>query len=37
MAKPYGMLVEGFNYSGVSEEKFNHWYDKETIPARKRV
>ena len=37
MAKPYGMLVEGFNYSGVSEDAFNHWYDKEVIPARKRI
>lgn len=37
MAKPYGLLVAGFNYPDVAEDEFNDWYDTEHIPERQRV
>lgn len=37
MAKPYGLLVAGFNYSNVAEDEFNDWYDKEHVPERLRT
>lgn len=37
MAKPYGLLAVGFNYSNAPEEEFNAWYDTEHIPERLRV
>ncbi len=33
MAKPYGMLVEGYNYANVPEAEFHDWYDNEHLPA----
>jgi hypothetical protein len=33
VAKPYGMLVEGYNYAGVAEADFHDWYDNEHLPA----
>jgi len=35
--KRMGLLVAGFDYSGVSEEEFNAWYDTEHIPERRAV
>ena len=35
--KPMGLLVAGFDYSAVSEDEFNDWYDTEHIPERQRV
>lgn len=35
--KPMGLLVAGFNFSGVAEDEFNDWYDTEHIPERKRI
>ena len=35
MAKPYGLLLVGFNYSSVAEDEFHDWYDTEHIPERK--
>jgi hypothetical protein len=32
-----GLLVAGFNFSGVAEDEFNDWYDNEHIPERKRI
>jgi hypothetical protein len=32
-----GLLVAGFNFSGVAEDEFNDWYDTEHIPERKRI
>ena len=37
MAKPYGLLVAGFNYSSAAPDEFNEWYDTEHVPERKRV
>lgn len=37
MAKPYGLLLVGFNYSNVAEDEFNDWYDNEHIPERERT
>src|SRR5476649_2259885 len=37
MAKPYGLLVAGFNYSTVAEDEFNAWYDTEHVPERERT
>ena len=37
MAKPYGLLVAGFNYSNVAEDEFNDWYDLEHVPERLRT
>ncbi|HEV2008306.1 MAG TPA: hypothetical protein VGQ88_06225, partial [Burkholderiales bacterium] len=37
MAKPYGLLLVGFNYSNVAEDEFNDWYDLEHIPERERT
>ena len=37
MAKPYGLLVAGFNYSNAAEDEFNDWYDTEHIPERERT
>ena len=37
MAKPYGLLVAGFNYSNAAEDEFNDWYDLEHIPERSRI
>ena len=37
MAKPYGLLVAGFNYSNVAEDEFNDWYDNEHVPERLRT
>jgi hypothetical protein len=34
MAKAYGLLVRGFNYTNVVEDEFNDWYDTEHIPER---
>ena len=36
-AKPFGLLVAGFDYSPVDEEEFNDWYDTEHVPERSRV
>ena len=35
--KLMGLLVAGFDYSPVSEDEFNDWYDTEHIPERQRV
>ena len=37
MTLPYGLLVAGFDYSGIAEEEFNDWYDTEHIPERMAV
>jgi hypothetical protein len=37
MAKPYGLLLVGFNYSNVAEDEFNDWYDTEHVPERERT
>jgi hypothetical protein len=37
VAKPYGLLVRGFNYKNVEEDEFNDWYDTEHIPERVRI
>ena len=37
MAKPYGLLLVGFNYSTVAEDEFHAWYDTEHIPQRKSL
>jgi len=37
MAKPYGLLVAGFNFSNAAADEFNAWYDTEHIPERERV
>jgi hypothetical protein len=37
VAKPYGLLLVGFNYSNVAEDEFNDWYDLEHIPERERT
>jgi hypothetical protein len=37
MAKPYGLLVAGFNYSTAAEDEFNDWYDTEHVPERLRI
>ena len=37
MAKPYGLLVAGFNYSNTAEDEFNDWYDAEHVPERERT
>jgi hypothetical protein len=37
MAKPYGLLVAGFNYSNAAEDDFNAWYDTEHVPERLRT
>jgi hypothetical protein len=34
---PMGLLVAGFDYSAVSEDEFNDWYDTEHIPERQRI
>lgn len=35
--KSMGLLVAGFNFSGVAADEFNDWYDTEHIPERKRI
>ena len=35
--KTMGLLIAGFDYSPVSEDEFNDWYDTEHIPERTRV
>ena len=35
--KPMGLLVAGFNFSAVSEDEFNDWYDTEHVPERART
>ena len=37
MAKPYGLLVAGFNYATASADEFNDWYDTEHVPERERT
>ena len=37
MARPYGLLVAGFNYSNAAEDDFNAWYDTEHVPERLRT
>ena len=37
MTEPMGLLLAGMNYSPVSEEEFNDWYDTEHVPERLRV
>jgi hypothetical protein len=37
MATPMGLLVAGFNFSTVTEDEFNDWYDTEHIPERART
>lgn len=37
MAKPYGLMVAGINYSNVPEDEFNDWYDTEHLPERQRL
>jgi hypothetical protein len=37
VAKPYGILLVGFNYSNVAEDEFNDWYDLEHVPERERT
>jgi len=37
MAKPYGLLVAGFNYANVAADDFNAWYDTEHVPERLRT
>ena len=37
MAKPYGLLVAGFNSSNAAEDEFNDWYDTEHVPERLRI
>ncbi len=37
MAKPYGLLVAGFNYSNAAADEFNDWYDTEHVPERERT
>ena len=37
MAKPYGLLSGGFNYSNVPEDEFNAWYDTEHLQSRQSV
>jgi hypothetical protein len=37
VAKPYGLLVAGFNYSNAAEDEFNDWYDTEHVPERERT
>jgi uncharacterized protein DUF4286 len=37
MAKPFGLLVAGFNYRNAAEDEFNDWYDTEHIPERQRT
>jgi hypothetical protein len=35
--KSMGLLVAGFNFSAVSEDEFNDWYDTEHVPERART
>jgi len=37
VAKPYGLLVAGLDYSDVAEDEFNDWYDTEHLPERKHL
>ncbi len=37
MTKPYGLLVEGYDYSNIADDEFNDWYDTEQVPARGRI
>ena len=37
MATPMGLLVAGFNFSAVSEDEFNDWYETEHVPERART
>jgi hypothetical protein len=37
MAKPYGLLVAGFNYANAARDEFHDWYDTEHVPERQRV
>ena len=37
MAKPYGLLLAGFNYATAAEDEFNAWYDTEHVPERSRT
>ena len=37
MAKPYGLLVAGFNYAKAASDEFNDWYDTEHVPERLHV
>lgn len=37
MAKPYGLMSGGFDYSSVAEDEFNDWYDTEHVPERKCI
>ena len=37
MARPYGLLVAGFNYANVADDDFNAWYDTEHVPERLRT
>jgi len=37
VAIPYGILVEGYNYSSVPESEFNDWYDQQRSAALKRI
>lgn len=34
---PMGLLVAGFNFSGVAEDEFNDWYDTEHVPRLAQV
>jgi hypothetical protein len=37
VAKPYGLLVAGFNYANAVADDFNAWYDTEHVPERERT
>lgn len=37
MAKPYGLLLVGFDYSNAAEDEFNAWYNEEHIPRLREV
>ena len=37
MATPMGLLVAGFNFSAITEDEFNDWYDTEHVPERART
>ncbi|HZP89073.1 MAG TPA: hypothetical protein VFB54_19850 [Burkholderiales bacterium] len=37
MTTSLGMLIVGFDYSGVASDEFHDWYDNEHIPERKAV
>lgn len=37
MARPYGLLIAGFDRANAAEDEFNDCYDTEPIPERMRV